>query len=106
MLEQKYCKFCKKIISHEQIAATRSDNYSLRCLKCGLITENKDIPKMNSFKNEIVVTQSDITLYASNGTSFTIARNHFDNVRKAIAKSKHLHKNNKHTVFTIQLYLD
>lgn len=58
-----------------------------------------------SFKNEIVVTQSDITLHASNGTSFTVARHHYDKLRQALNKSKQLYKTDKHTVSTIQLYL-
>lgn len=54
-------------------------------------------------KNEIVITRSDVVLRGMDGREFTIGKNHYDIVRKAITMSKQLLKANKHKVIQVNL---
>jgi hypothetical protein len=55
-------------------------------------------------KNEIVVTQNDVTLRTIRGLEFTIGKNYYNIIREAITTSKRLYKLDKHNV--IQMDLD
>ena len=57
----------------------------------------------NVQKNEIVITRSDVVLRGMDGREFTIGKNHYDVVRKAITTSKQLLRSNKHKVIQIDL---
>lgn len=54
-------------------------------------------------KNEIVITRSDIILRGMDGREFTIGKNHYDIVRKAISTSKQLFKSGKHKIVQVDL---
>ena len=54
-------------------------------------------------KNEIIITQSEITLKTINGVDFVIGKHYYDIVKKAIAKSKSLYKQDKHNVIQYDL---
>ena len=58
---------------------------------------------MNRFKKEVVVTQSYITLYNTDGTSWTIGKKHFSTIRTAINKSNNLRQRDKHNVIKIPM---